>query len=251
MPHIIGLLVADGDGFVTASRSHLTLTLEGIKGDRHAGRDRAADVRTPWHARGARIANTRQLSIVSVEECAEIAALLGVSEVDPALLGANVVVAGLPQLSLMDPASRLLLPSGATIFITEQNAPCRHPAEKLARAHGMPQLVASFARAAIGRRGLVALVEREGAIKVGDAVRHLSSPARVSSPKLHVELSNAALLPRPSGPIRRTSAVGSPKDKKTGLEIDPAGPKSRADLSPRPLLSEGNTDAMTDPTQGD
>ncbi len=181
---IAKLLIADGAGFVSRPVTTLVLTLEGIASDRHAGPTRSADARTPWHRRGTRIANTRALSIVSVEDCAEIAALLEVNTVGPSLLGANVVVRGIAGLSLMPPATRLQLPSGATMFVTEQNAPCRHPAEQLARAFGRPDLAARFAKAAVGRRGVVALVEREGAIAVGDAVRAWRSPAAVTAPRI-------------------------------------------------------------------
>lgn len=184
MSQIMQLLTADGEDFVTRSVPWLVLTWAGIDGDRHAGPVRAADARTPWHRRGTEIANTRQLSIVSYEECAEIALLLGIDRVDPALLGANLVVRGLPALSLLTPASRLQFPSGATIFITEQNAPCRHPADRLAQAHAVPGLSTKFARAAIGRRGLVGLVERCGEVAVGDAVSCIASPAQVAAPRL-------------------------------------------------------------------
>lgn len=186
MPQIVSLLTADGGEYVTRTVSELALTFEGIKGDRHAGFLRTADARTPWHRRGTPIANTRQLSLVSLEECAEIAELLGLDEIDPALLGANVVVSGLPQFSLLPAASRLLFQSGASIFITEQNAPCRHPAEKLADVHQTQRVAAEFVNAAIGRRGLVGIVEREGTISVDDPVRYLASPARVSAPKVSV-----------------------------------------------------------------
>ncbi len=184
MPQIMQLLTADGEDFVTRPVHRLVLTWAGIDGDRHAGPLRAADARTPWHRRGTEIANTRQLSIVSYEECAEIAALLGIDQIDPALLGANLMVRGLPALSLLMPASRLQFSSGATIFVTEQNAPCRHPADRLAQTHGTPSLSTRFARAAIGRRGLVGLVERPGELAVGDTVSCIASPAQVVAPRL-------------------------------------------------------------------
>lgn len=193
MPHVASLMIADRGDFVTRGVPHLALTLDGIAGDRHAGPVRAADARTPWHKRGTPIANTRQLSIVSLEECEEIAALMEVDAVDPALLGANLVLGGIAQLSLLAPASRLQFPSGAVVFVTEHNAPCRYPAEKLAEAHGRPRLAATFARAAIGRRGLVGLVEREGHVAEGDTVRCFTSPAQVSAPKLAAPQRSTAL----------------------------------------------------------
>jgi MOSC domain-containing protein YiiM len=177
---VVRLMAADPADFVTKPVAALHLSLTGIEGDRHAGATRPADARTPWHSRGTPIANTRQLSFVSVEECAEVAALLGLPDIDPALLGANLLLEGGPALSFLPPATRLQFPSGATIFVTEQNAPCAHPARKLAEAHGAPRLAALFPKAAIGRRGLVGLVEREGAIETGDAVRVIAPPGAVT-----------------------------------------------------------------------
>jgi MOSC domain-containing protein YiiM len=177
---VVQLLAAAPADFRTFPVDQLDLTLAGIAGDRHAGTTRLSDARTPWHARGTPIANTRQLSFVSVEECAEVAALLGVPAVDPGLLGANLLLEGFPELSFLPPATRLQFPSGATIFVTEQNAPCVHPARKLADAHAQPGLTALFPKAAIGRRGLVGLVEREGLVQTGDTVRAIAPPGTVS-----------------------------------------------------------------------
>src|SRR3712207_9375187 len=49
-------------------------------------------------------------------------------------------------LSLHDalPISRLQFPSGATIFVTEANAPCRQPGRRIADAHGDPRLEFAF-----------------------------------------------------------------------------------------------------------
>jgi MOSC domain len=170
-PRVSLLLVAGGADFVTAPVERVELRFGGLPGDRHAGLTRPSCSRTRWHPRGTTIANTRQLSIVSSEECREIAALLDVPEVDPRLLGANLVVAGQPSLSGLPAATRLQFPSGATLFVTEENAPCRQPGGKLARAFGSPRLVHAFVKAALGRRGLVALVEREGPVAVGDAIK--------------------------------------------------------------------------------
>jgi MOSC domain-containing protein YiiM len=177
---VVRLLAAEPQDFQTNPVEALQLSLAGITGDRHAGATRPADARTPWHARGTPIANTRNLSFVSVEECAEVAALLGIPELDPALLGANLLLEGFPELSFLPPATRLQFPSGATIFVTEQNAPCIHPARKLAEAHEQPRLAALFPKAAIGRRGLVGIVEREGMVLTGDAVRVIAPPGTVS-----------------------------------------------------------------------
>lgn len=181
-PSIADLLIADEGDFVGRSVSVLVLTFGGLQGDRHEGGTRRSDARTPWHPRGTRIANTRQLSLVSVEECEEIAGMLGIRSVAPALLGPNLVLQGIPSLSLVPPATRYQFPSGATLFVTEQNIPCRHPGARIAAAHDDPQLAGAFGRAATGRRGLLALVEREGRVQAGDTVRTI--PIRTARPHL-------------------------------------------------------------------
>jgi hypothetical protein len=55
--------------------------------------------------------------------------------------------------------------------VTEANAPCRQPGRKIAGAHGNPDLEFAFVKVAMGLRGLVGLVEREGPVSVGDAIR--------------------------------------------------------------------------------
>lgn len=177
---VMRLLSADPADFVTKPVEALHLAFIGIAGDRHAGATRPSDARSPWHPRGTPIANIRQLSLVSVEECAEVAALLGIAALDPALLGANLVLEGFPELSFLPSGTRLQFPSGATIFVTEQNAPCVYPARKLAEAHGEPRLAALFPKLALGRRGVVGLVEREGVVRTGDAIETLAPRGRVS-----------------------------------------------------------------------
>jgi MOSC domain-containing protein YiiM len=170
VPVVEALLIADGEGFVSRPVASLQLTFQGLAGDRHAGATRSSDARTPWHPRRTPIANTRQVSIVSTEECALVAEALGLRALDPALLGANLVIAGLEGLTQVPPATRLQFPSGATIFVTEPNAPCRQPGRKIAATYGNPALEFAFPKKAVGLRGIVGLVEREGRVATGDAV---------------------------------------------------------------------------------
>jgi MOSC domain-containing protein YiiM len=178
VPAVDTLLIADGRDFVSRPVASLALTFAGLPGDRHAGATRLSDARTPWHPRRVAIANTRQVSIVSIEECALIAGALRLPTLDPAILGANIVVAGLEGLSQMPPATRLQFPSGATIFITEPNAPCRQPGRKIASAYGDPALERAFVKQAVGLRGIVGLVEREGVISTGEPFKVVPVPYR-------------------------------------------------------------------------
>jgi MOSC domain-containing protein YiiM len=173
MSLLVSLLIADGGDFVSRPVAKLDLTFHGVAGDRHAGATRLSDARTPWHPRGTPIANTRHVSIVSIEECALIAVALGLPSLDPALLGANLVTGGLEGLTQLAPGTRLQFPSGATIFVTEPNPPCRQPGRKIAAAFGDRALEFAFPKKAVGLRGIVGLVEREGAVAVGDPIKVL------------------------------------------------------------------------------
>lgn len=171
---LAALLLAPGPDFVTRPVAEAALVFGGIAGDLHRGLTRKADARTPWHKRGTAIANTRQVSLVSEAELAAVAAALDIPALDPAHLGANCVLADAPDLTATAPGTRLVFPSGATLFVTEANPPCRQPGRKLAAAHGRRDLELAFVKAARGKRGIVALVEREGVIALGDPIERLA-----------------------------------------------------------------------------
>jgi MOSC domain-containing protein YiiM len=156
----------------TAREAHVVdLTWFGVRGDRHATALRSSDARTPWHPKGCRIANTRHVSIVSLEECAELAVLLGLPTITPDLLSANIACTAVAGLSSLPPSSRLQFPSGATIYVTDPNDPCRKAGRALARAYKRPDLELAFPRLANGRRGVVGIVERKGLVEAGDEFR--------------------------------------------------------------------------------
>jgi MOSC domain-containing protein YiiM len=152
---------------------HVDLTWVGVRGDRHASAQRLADARTPWHSKGCQIANTRHVSIVSLEECAELAALLGLPTITPDLLSANIACTAVTGLSSLPPSSRLQFPSGATIYVTDPNEPCRKAGRVLAKANDRSDLEFAFPRIACGRRGVVGIVERQGLVQAGDEFRVL------------------------------------------------------------------------------
>lgn len=142
----------------------------GFEGDYHAGMTRASCVRVKsQHPQGTEIRNVRQFSILSAEEMAGIAADIGVAALDPAHLGASIVLEGISDFTHVPPSSRLQAENGTTIVIDMLNAPCNFPAQQIEKAndgHGK-----GFRAAAKGRRGVCAWVEREGALQVGDVLR--------------------------------------------------------------------------------
>ena len=148
----------------------VTLTFAGIAGEAHGGLTRPSCSRVvSQHPRGTEIRNTRQLSVVSAEELAEIAADCGLSELDPALVGASLVISGIPDLTHLPPSSRLQMLSGATLVVDMENRPCHLPAKPINADH--PGAGDRFKAAAKDKRGVTAWVEREGLMRVGDAVR--------------------------------------------------------------------------------
>lgn len=162
-------VTTDPKHFETAAVERLALGLDGIAGDRHSGFERLSSGREPWYPRGTSIRNGRHLSILSVEDLAEIARRLAVPEVDARLVGANLVVEGIPKLSLLPRATRLSI-GQAALHVDDQNAPCRVVGRSLARHFGQPDLELAFPREAKRLRGVVAAVDRAGEIAVGDEI---------------------------------------------------------------------------------
>src|SRR5690606_23608163 len=115
---------------------------------------------TAQYPRGTIIRNVRQASLVSAEELAAIARVMQIDALDPAWLGATMVIEGIPDFSHVPPSSRLQAPSGATLVIDMENRPCQLPARVIETA--MPGIGKRFKPAAEGRRGVTAWVEREG-----------------------------------------------------------------------------------------
>jgi hypothetical protein len=148
----------------------LTATFAGIAGEAHEGMVVPSCSRmTAQYPEGTPIANTRQVSVLSAEELAETAQRMGLDALDPRLLGATMVIEGIPDFSHIPPGSRLQGASGATLVVNLNNRPCTIPSRAIEAAH--PGFGKAFKPAAEGRRGVVAWVEREGSFALGDTLR--------------------------------------------------------------------------------
>jgi len=148
----------------------LELGFAGPVGETHGGLTRPSCSRVlGLYPRNTTIRNTRQLSILAAEELDSIAARMGLPALDPALLGATMVIRGIPDFSHVPPSSRLLAPSGACVTVDMENRPCTLPARPIETAH--PGFGARFKQAAQGRRGVTAWVEAEGRVALGDRLR--------------------------------------------------------------------------------
>jgi len=148
----------------------MPLTFAGFAEEVHAGLTRPSCNRVlAQHPRGTEIRNVRQLCVVSAEEMAEVAARLGMARIDPAWVGASLVVEGIPDFTHVPPSSRLQGPDGVTLVVDMENRPCQEPAVTMARATGGQGK--TFKTAAEGMRGITAWVEREGVLRIGDRLR--------------------------------------------------------------------------------
>lgn len=154
---------------VSQSIDMVELGFEGFPGDTHSGLTRAACVRFPnLYKEGTVIRNTRQLTIVSSEELAEIAKGLEIEHLPAGWLGANIELSGIPSLTLLPPSTRLVFSSKATIVVDIENRPCIYPAKIIDTHHSGKGR--KFIKNARQKRGITAWVEREGSIETGDSV---------------------------------------------------------------------------------
>ena len=157
------------ESIVSVAVDRVEMSLQGLPDDGHSGMTRAACTRFPYlYEAGVEIRNSRQLTIVCSDELAEIAAGMGIDQLQADWLGANMVLSGIPSLSLLPPSTRLVFASKAVLVVDLENRPCIFPAQIIEQHH--PGKGRHFIAKAINRRGFGAWVEREGAVECGDNV---------------------------------------------------------------------------------
>ena len=164
------LLCREVDSILSTRHPQVEATFEGLIGEKHSGFTRPADSRTPYYTRGTPIRNTRQVSILSAEEMQQAAANLGIPEILPEWIGANLLLSGIPRLSPLPSNTRLIFASGAVLLVTAENHPCKLAGRTIATQVGRPELGELYPKAAAGLRGVVAVVELPGLICEGDTV---------------------------------------------------------------------------------
>jgi MOSC domain len=177
----LGLVRDRAASLRSAAVDRVEARFEGFAGESHSGLTRPSCSRVAeLHPRGTPIRNSRQVTLLSREEMDATAAAMGLPRLAPEWVGANLVLEGLPDLTLLPPASRLAFASGATLTVDMENAPCQFPAREIDAEH--PGLGGGYRGAARHRRGVTAWVEREGAIAVGDSARLFAPPIRLYPP---------------------------------------------------------------------
>lgn len=143
------------------------VSFAGIEDESHGGLTRASCSRVlSQHRRGTEIRNTRQFSIMSQEQLAQIAQGMGVSGLTPDQVGASLMLRGIPDFTHVPPSSRLQTPVGTTLIVDMENRPCHLPAKVIDET--FPSKGRAFKTAASGKRGVTASVERPGPLSVGD-----------------------------------------------------------------------------------
>ncbi len=98
-----GVFVVETEAVESTPKPEIQLTYAGVVGDRHEGLTRPSGPREPWYPRGTKMRNERQLSMLSVEELAEVAATLNLPRLPAEWIGANLVLSGIPDFSKLPP----------------------------------------------------------------------------------------------------------------------------------------------------
>lgn len=170
---VAGVYVAPFDHFETRATDALELGFDGISGDFHAGYTRRSGGREPWYPRGTEMRNERQLSIVAPNELAIVAERMGIAEIKPEWIGANILIDGLPRLSMLPAGTMLFFKGGVTLKVDAQNGPCRIAGRSIAENARMADHEAGsllFPKVAKRLRGLVAWVEKPGRVVAGEEI---------------------------------------------------------------------------------
>lgn len=166
----LGRVSGEEKGIRSVSAQTASADFDGVIGEAHSGATRPACVRVQMlHPKGTEIRNTRQVSLLSAEENAGIAADLGLDWLNPEWLGASLVIEGIPDFSHLPPGSRLQTPAGTTLTVDLENAPCNFPAQEIEKDR--PGSGKRFKAVAENRRGVTAWVERPGPLTIDDEVR--------------------------------------------------------------------------------
>jgi MOSC domain-containing protein YiiM len=171
---VISVHASAGEGLSKDEQQSIIVELDGIVGDRHRSFSRetwAADKQPKGTVRR----NERQWSAVSVQELADIQSALDLAEpLTASIVGANICLDGIDELSRLPKGTTLRFPSGAELMVEEYNPPCLDMGKKIAATlatnSGAALENSDFSKAAKLTRGVVGTVEVAGIINPGDAV---------------------------------------------------------------------------------
>lgn len=166
---VAGVFKAEGASFVSTAVEELQLDFGGVPGDFHAGQTRKSTSREPWYPRGTEIRNERQLSLIAPDEMKLIAQRLEIPKIKPEWIGANLLLEGIDNFTMLPPRTLLFFEGGVTIKIDGDNGPCRIAGRSIAgHFEGREDIETGFSKHGQHLRGLVGWVEKPGSILLGE-----------------------------------------------------------------------------------
>ncbi|MGI9232463.1 MAG: MOSC domain-containing protein [Woeseiaceae bacterium] len=171
---ILSVHAGDIEDKTKSDQASIRFELDGVVGDRHRSFSRKtwAGDKQP---KGTVRRNERQWSAVSKEELREIADALDLRQpLLPSVLGANLCLQGIKDLSRLPKGTLLKFPSGAELCVEEYNPPCLDMGTRLAETYRTRTdealTTTAFSNAARLIRGIVGVVEVPGDVFSGDEV---------------------------------------------------------------------------------
>lgn len=172
---VVSVHTGASDQLSKEEQTSIIVELDGVVGDRHRSFMRETWAGNDKQPEGTVRRNERQWSAISVEELAEIAAAMDLTEpLTAAAIGANLCIDGIPELSRLAKGTTLRFPSGAELQVEEFNPPCLDMGTKLAESmttrSGKPLENTAFSKAAKLTRGVIGVVEVAGIINPGDEI---------------------------------------------------------------------------------
>ena len=172
---VVSVHTGASDQLSKDEQSSIIVELDGVVGDRHRSFMRETWSGNDKQPEGTVRRNERQWSAVSLEELAQIAEAMDLTEpLTAAAIGANLCIEGIPELSRLSKGTTLRFPSGAELQVEEFNPPCLDMGTKLAESmttrSGTPLENTAFSKAAKSTRGVIGVVEVAGIINPGDEI---------------------------------------------------------------------------------
>ena len=158
------------DSLQSEAINEAAVSYAGFEGEAHSGLTRGSCSRVKLqYDVGTEIRNTRQITVLSVEDLQAIATNMKIPHVKPEWIGCNLLVSGIPSLTLLPPSTRIILESGVSIVVDMENGPCKFSGAVIDQY--FPGTGHLFAEAASHLRGVTAWIEKTGSISINESLR--------------------------------------------------------------------------------